>query len=618
MVDKYLSWKSKLFSVILGGLFLLQILLVLNCAADCFYIYGDMSADLESEQTFSYQISGTVSTFKYRHYHPSEYNYITNIQENTSSSIAFSYNPATQNTDVDQFGNTYTDYTWNNLSNPPDLDITKIQSATTSAQLDPFSSSDPFPVNQGSIPADVQTYQQSTSLVQADDAGIQTQADAEVQGCTHQYQAVENIIKWIMDAVEYDSSVSSTNSDATYTFNEGKGVCMGFSHLACAMLRAVNIPARYVSGISFDRSYNYSYGSYTYSTSWNDGPHAWIEVYYPELGCWIPYDAQRDIHHIDVFRMKKGHGLDNKSFSTISYTYFSPPSITAAAPILNLTMQNDVVNIGVSNKTSDVTETALSVEITAGASSSLSPPLLDPLTTPTYEKNITITGTAEAGSTVEIFLNNNSVGTTVAAQNGNFSLAATLANGTNEIKAQASLGGDVSNLSQTKYVILKTQSQGSGSSSGLYGGGLYGSGLFGGLYGGGFGGGLFGGSYGGNLFGGSFGGGLYGGSFGGGLFGNSFGGSFGGGLYGGSSFGGGLFGSSFGGGLFGNSFGGGLFAGSYGGNLFGNSFGGGLFGGSSFGGSSFGGLFGGGLFGNSFGGYGGGLFGGFYSSGFPF
>jgi len=130
MVDKYLSWKSKLFSIILGGLFLLQIVLVHNCAADCFYINGDMSADLEAEQTFSYQISGTVTDFTYRHYHPSEYTSITNIQENTSSSIAFSYNPATQNTDVDQFGNTYTDYTWNNLSNPPDLDITKIQSAT--------------------------------------------------------------------------------------------------------------------------------------------------------------------------------------------------------------------------------------------------------------------------------------------------------------------------------------------------------------------------------------------------------------------------------------------------------------------------------------------------------
>jgi len=217
--------------------------------------------------------------------------------------------------------------------------------------------------------------------------------------------------------------------------------------------------------------------------------------------------------------MKKGHGLDNESFSTVSYTYFPPaPSITAAAPTLNLTMQNDVVNIVCSNKTGDVTKTALSVEVTAGASSSLSPPLLDPLTTPTYEKNITISGTAEADSTVEIFLNNNSVGTTVAAQNGNFSLAATLAEGTNEISAQATLGGDVSNLSQTKYVILNTQSQGGGSGGGSGGGGLYG----GGLYGGGFGGNLFGGS-----FGGGFGGNLLGGGFGGGLFdGGLYGGGF--------------------------------------------------------------------------------------------
>jgi len=128
-----------------------------------------------------------------------------------------------------------------------------------------------------------------------------------------------------------------------------------------------------------------------------------------------------------------------------------------------------------------------------------------------------------------------------------------------------------------------------------YGGGLYGSSLYGGLYGignlsgsgsalgsvyysgggfGGLGGSMYGGLYGSSLYGGLYGsmyGGLYGSSMYGGLYGSSLYGGMYGGLYGSSLYGG-LYGSSMYGGLYGSSMYGGMYGGGLG--LYGGLYGG--------------------------------------------
>ncbi|MEW6380552.1 MAG: transglutaminase domain-containing protein [bacterium] len=364
-IDKILLLKSKLIFLLCISLFFQQFMKAGILRAEYFYITGNMSADIVTEQTLTFQITGAVSEFSYRYFHPAQYTYRTNVQEDSAFSLSFSSEPDIQRPGTDKYGNSYTDLIWKGIGNTA-LDITITQQATVRAILDPLVSSDPFPVNQGTLPLDVQQYLTGTGMVQSTDQAIKAKADELVAGCTHQFQAVENIVKWILNNIEYDANPAS---DARSTLMLRKGVCTNFAHLACALLRAGGIPARFVSGISLARMYDWSIGYSTYYTSWLTGPHSWVEVYYPELG-WIPYDAQRDIHHVDIFRLKEAHGRDNSDLSAISWSYYhAAPSVTQAETGLVFEIKNDVVHINCLRKTDDITagDYALSLEVTPGA-----------------------------------------------------------------------------------------------------------------------------------------------------------------------------------------------------------------------------------------------------------
>jgi transglutaminase-like putative cysteine protease len=376
---------GKLFFCKLNLLFLLFIISPLlfqlmragNCSAECFYVTGNMSADLSTEQTITFQISGSANKLSYRYFHPSHYEYRTNTQENESFSLTFSVNPATQQQGTDEFGNTYTDLVWTDISDTT-LDITITRQATTTAILDPLASSGPFPLSMEDIPKEAQGYMTATGLVQSTDPLIRAKADELVAGCTYQFQAVGNIIKWIINNIDYGANSAY---DARSTLIQRRGVCENYSHLACALLRAEGIPVRYVSGVSLARIYDWTVGYTTYSTSWNTGPHAWIEVYYPDLG-WVPYDALRDIHHIDVFRIKEAQGRDNNDLSAISWSYFySAPSVMESESPCIAKIENETVDINCLRKTDEIASGnyALSLDVTPIATQPATQPASSPL-----------------------------------------------------------------------------------------------------------------------------------------------------------------------------------------------------------------------------------------------
>jgi len=365
-----------LFLLVIISPLLFQLMRAGNCSAECFFVTGNMSADLSTEQTITFQISGSANKLSYRYFHPSHYVYRTNTQENDSFSLTFSVNPATQQQGTDEFGNTYTDLVWTNISDTT-LDITITQQVTTTAILDPLASSSPFPLNQGAIPKEAQGYMTATGLVQSTDPLIRAKADELVAGCTYQFQAVENIIKWIINNIDYGANSAY---DARSTLIQRSGVCENYSHLACALLRAEGIPVRYVSGVSLARIYDWTVGYTTYSTSWNTGPHAWIEVYYPDLG-WVPYDALRDIHHIDVFRIKDAQGRDNNDLSPISWSYFySAPSVMESESPCIAKIENETVDINCLRKTDEIASGnyALSLAVTPIATQPATQPASSP------------------------------------------------------------------------------------------------------------------------------------------------------------------------------------------------------------------------------------------------
>lgn len=59
---------------------------------------------------------------------------------------------------------------------------------------------------------------------------------------------VAAIRDWVADAISYVPGSSDAATCANDTFVSREGVCRDFAHLACSLLRAAQIPARYTSG----------------------------------------------------------------------------------------------------------------------------------------------------------------------------------------------------------------------------------------------------------------------------------------------------------------------------------------------------------------------------------
>jgi hypothetical protein len=125
------------------------------------------------------------------------------------------------------------------------------------------------------IPAEYVAYIQPTANCQSDNAQIISLANSITAGASTPYQKAVLIYNWVRDNLSY-SFYYNTNYGAVGTLNAGTGNCVDTSHLLIALLRSVNIPARYVHGYC-----RFSSGSWY--------GHVWAEVYVN--GQWYSADA---------------------------------------------------------------------------------------------------------------------------------------------------------------------------------------------------------------------------------------------------------------------------------------------------------------------------------------
>lgn len=91
----------------------------------------------------------------------------------------------------------------------------------------------------------------------------------------------------------YDTKSTDVSTAVDRVLELKAGVCQDFAHLFIAVLRAMDVPARYVSG------YIHGGGPGTL----RGASHAWAEAWLPGLG-WVGYDATHPIrtgpHHVRV------------------------------------------------------------------------------------------------------------------------------------------------------------------------------------------------------------------------------------------------------------------------------------------------------------------------------
>lgn len=123
----------------------------------------------------------------------------------------------------------------------------------------------------------------------------------------HGIPRMNAISQWIHDNIEYRYFSGRSDLSAWDVLQRGYGVCRDFAHLATALNRTFNLPARYVAGHLPDIGF--------------PGPedhmdfHAYAEVFVGDR--WFTTDAR--FHVPRIGRIKIAHGMDavDCAFSTI-------------------------------------------------------------------------------------------------------------------------------------------------------------------------------------------------------------------------------------------------------------------------------------------------------------
>ena len=119
-------------------------------------------------------------------------------------------------------------------------------------------------------------------------------AELQAQVITNRHDIILSVIDYLGENCEYtltpDQSLylgAGSILDA-FLFDVKQGYCSHFATAACAILRQMGMPVRYVDGyIAPDLKSRY--GSYSADVL-DSNAHAWIEVYYDNIG-WVPYEV---------------------------------------------------------------------------------------------------------------------------------------------------------------------------------------------------------------------------------------------------------------------------------------------------------------------------------------
>ncbi|MCU1509068.1 MAG: transglutaminase family protein [Glaciihabitans sp.] len=115
-------------------------------------------------------------------------------------------------------------------------------------------------------------------------------------------------------AVEYMQGVTGVQTTAAEAWAVRKGVCQDITHLAIGALRAVGIPARYVSG------YLHPLPDAEIGQTVAGESHAWVEWF---CGSWSGFDPTNLID-IGDRHVKVGHGRDYNDVAPLRGVYAGP------------------------------------------------------------------------------------------------------------------------------------------------------------------------------------------------------------------------------------------------------------------------------------------------------
>ncbi len=121
---------------------------------------------------------------------------------------------------------------------------------------------------------------------------------------------VQAICDFVHERITFGYQHARPNKTARNAYDERQGVCRDFAHLAVALCRCMNIPARYCTGYLGDFGVPISDAPMDFS--------AWFEVFLegPNGPCWYTFDARHNFPRIGRLLMARGRDATDVALVT--------------------------------------------------------------------------------------------------------------------------------------------------------------------------------------------------------------------------------------------------------------------------------------------------------------
>jgi transglutaminase-like putative cysteine protease len=127
-------------------------------------------------------------------------------------------------------------------------------------------------------------------------------------------QAGRRAAEWTHEALRYERGVTHVRTSSAEARAAGKGVCQDFAHVTLALLRAVGLPGRYVSG------YLHPVAEAEVGETTAGESHAWVEFW---AGDWIAVDPT-SLADVGSRHVLLARGRDYADVRPLSGVYSGP------------------------------------------------------------------------------------------------------------------------------------------------------------------------------------------------------------------------------------------------------------------------------------------------------
>lgn len=270
---------------------------------------GALESKIAVTQQAHFSVGKPIPRFEYTFALPASFSNKAVHQDLQNLNITFSPVPAKVSDETDAFGNHFKRALWNDLNK--DVQVVITFQASIRSELSDMQSKAPFPLR--ATPQNETVFLKSTEMVQSGSVEISSLAKKLTARANTEYEAVTAIMNYVSDNIKY--AYNPPQYDALFTLNAKSGNCQNFAHISLALLRAAGIPARIVGGISLKEPWKIPVNNSAYVVqSMGQGGHAWMEVYFSDLG-WLSYDPQQSKQFTSSRHIKQTNGLDSSDIN---------------------------------------------------------------------------------------------------------------------------------------------------------------------------------------------------------------------------------------------------------------------------------------------------------------